>query len=43
MTIETDGKANHTAPKDKTNDRQKDAYLKGHGWKVLRFTESHIM
>ncbi|RKL69146.1 hypothetical protein CR203_03700 [Salipaludibacillus neizhouensis] len=42
LAIETDGKANHTSPKDKARDRRKDKYLQEHGWRVLRFTGTRI-
>jgi len=42
LAIETDGKANHTSPKDKAHDRRKDKYLRANGWRVLRFTGRRI-
>jgi very-short-patch-repair endonuclease len=37
IAIECDGKAYHSTPEQKAHDRRKDAYLRKHGWKVLRF------
>jgi very-short-patch-repair endonuclease len=42
IAIECDGKAYHSTPAQKARDRQKDAYLRSKGWKVLRFSGSMI-
>lgn len=42
IAIECDGKAYHSTPAQKARDRQKDAYLRRKGWKVLRFSGSMI-
>lgn len=38
IAIECDGKAYHSTPEQKAHDRRKNAYLRKHGWKVLRFS-----
>lgn len=42
IAIECDGKAYHSTPEQKAHDRRKNAYLRRHGWKVLRFSGSRI-
>jgi very-short-patch-repair endonuclease len=42
LAIECDGKASHSSPAQKAHDRRKNAYLRKHGWKVLRFSGSRI-
>ncbi|MEH7505128.1 DUF559 domain-containing protein [Neobacillus drentensis] len=42
IAIECDGKAYHSSPEQKAHDRRKNAYLKEHGWKVLRFSGRQI-
>ncbi|MEH7119064.1 DUF559 domain-containing protein [Neobacillus vireti] len=42
IAIECDGKAYHSSKKDKARDRRKDAYLKEHGWTVMRFSGRQI-
>ncbi|MEH7442762.1 DUF559 domain-containing protein [Bacillus sp. JJ1122] len=42
IAIECDGKAYHSTERQKAHDRQKNAYLKANGWKVLRFTGKRI-
>lgn len=42
VAIECDGKAYHSTPQQKAHDRRKNAYLRRHGWKVLRFSGSAI-
>jgi len=42
LAIECDGKDWHSSESQKENDRQKDEFLKGHGWKVLRIKGSDI-
>lgn len=42
LAIECDGKAYHSSKQQKAHDRRKNAFLKRHGWKVLRFTGSDI-
>lgn len=42
LAIECDGKAYHSTKQQKAHDRRKDAYLRKHGWKVLRFSGSRI-
>lgn len=38
IAIECDGRAYHSTPQQKAHDRRKNAYLRKHGWKVLRFS-----
>jgi very-short-patch-repair endonuclease len=38
IAIECDGRAYHSSPEQKAHDRRKNAYLRKHGWKVLRFS-----
>lgn len=38
IAIECDGRAYHSTPEQRAHDRRKDAYLRKHGWKVLRFS-----
>ncbi|USK83810.1 endonuclease domain-containing protein [Peribacillus asahii] len=42
IAIECDGRAFHSSPKQRAHDRRKNAYLRKHGWKVLRFSGSRI-
>lgn len=42
VAIECDGKAYHSTPQQKAHDRRKNAYLRRHGWKVLRFSGKAI-
>lgn len=42
LAIEADGKAYHSSPTAKARDRRRNAFLKSHGWKVLRFSGSRI-
>ncbi|MED1202552.1 endonuclease domain-containing protein [Heyndrickxia acidicola] len=42
LAIECDGKEFHSSPEQKLHDRKKDAYLRKHGWKVIRFTGRQI-
>jgi very-short-patch-repair endonuclease len=42
IAIECDGRAYHSTFEQKARDRRKDAYLRKHGWKVLRFTGRSI-
>ncbi len=42
VAIECDGKAFHSSPQQKAHDRRKNAYLRRHGWKVLRFSGQAI-
>ncbi|RJR23634.1 DUF559 domain-containing protein [Candidatus Microgenomates bacterium] len=42
VAIECDGKAYHSTPEQKAHDRRKNAYLRRHGWKVLRFSGRSI-
>lgn len=42
IAIEADGKAYHSSPAQKANDRRKNAYLRENGWKVLRFSGRQI-
>jgi very-short-patch-repair endonuclease len=42
IAIECDGKAYHSTPSQKAHDRQKNAYLRDNGWKVLRFSGKRI-
>nr|WP_231687768.1 DUF559 domain-containing protein [Bacillus sp. CHD6a] len=42
IAIECDGKTYHSTPQQKAHDRQKNAYLRRHGWKVLRFSGRNI-
>jgi very-short-patch-repair endonuclease len=38
IAIECDGRAYHSTPQQKAHDRRKNAYLRKHGWRVLRFS-----
>lgn len=42
IAIECDGKAFHSTPSQKAHDYRKNAYLRKHGWRVLRFSGSQI-
>lgn len=42
IAIECDGKQWHSSKKQKRHDRKKDAYLRRHGYSVMRFTGSDI-
>jgi very-short-patch-repair endonuclease len=42
IAIECDGKAYHSSTDQKAHDRRKDAYLKEHGWQVMRFSGRQI-
>jgi very-short-patch-repair endonuclease len=42
IAIECDGKAYHSSTKQKAHDRQKNAFLRANGWKVLRFSGKMI-
>lgn len=42
IAIECDGEAYHSSEKQKAHDRQKDAFLRKNGWKVLRFPGKRI-
>jgi len=42
LAIEVDG-AQHYAPKGKAHDAERDAYLRSHGIKVLRFLDSDVL
>ncbi|MFB3160453.1 DUF559 domain-containing protein [Neobacillus sp. 179-J 1A1 HS] len=42
IAIECDGKDYHSSAEQKAHDRRKNAYLRRHGWKVMRFTGSQI-
>ncbi|ARK30760.1 endonuclease domain-containing protein [Halalkalibacter krulwichiae] len=42
LAIECDGKAYHSSPAQKAHDRRKNAFLRKHGWKVLRFSGKRI-
>lgn len=42
IAIECDGKAYHSISSQKVHDRRKTAYLRKHGWKVLRFSGRSI-
>jgi very-short-patch-repair endonuclease len=43
IVIECDGEAFHNSEAAKMSDRERDEYLKEHGYKVMRFTGSEIM
>lgn len=38
IAIECDGRAYHSTLEQRAHDRRKNAYLRKHGWKVLRFS-----
>lgn len=38
IAIECDGRAYHSTPEQRAHDRRKNAYLRKHGWRVLRFS-----
>lgn len=42
LVVEADGTYWHGRDKQKATDRRKDAYMRSHGWRVLRFTEVAI-
>ncbi|WP_244913507.1 endonuclease domain-containing protein [Heyndrickxia sporothermodurans] len=42
LAIECDGKDYHSSPEQKKHDRRKNAYLRKHGWKVMRFSGRQI-
>lgn len=42
IAIECDGKAYHSTPKQKAQDKRKDRFLQESGWTVLRFSGSKI-
>lgn len=42
LAIECDGREYHSTPEQKAHDRSKNAYLRSHGWKVLRFSGRQI-
>lgn len=40
--VEADGKAWHTSPEQREYDARRDAFMRGKGWTVVRFTGSEI-
>ncbi|KPD00586.1 hypothetical protein LR69_01238 [Geobacillus sp. BCO2] len=38
IAIECDGRAYHSTSEQRAHDRRKNAYLRKHGWRVLRFS-----
>jgi very-short-patch-repair endonuclease len=42
IAIECDGKAYHSSKQQKAHDKRKNAYLRRHGWRVLRFSGRQI-
>lgn len=42
IAIECDGKAYHSTPQQKANDRRKDRYLRKNGWRVIRVSGRRI-
>ncbi|MDP4550850.1 DUF559 domain-containing protein [Alkalihalobacillus macyae] len=42
IAIECDGKPFHSSAEQKAHDRKKNAYLRLHGWKVMRFSGRQI-
>lgn len=42
LAVECDGVYWHNRPEQKKKDTNKDKYLRGHGWEVVRFSELDI-
>lgn len=42
IAIECDGKPYHSSAEQRAHDRKKNAYLRKHGWKVMRFSGRQI-